>query len=354
VKITLPKRSSIILWGLLVLLLVMVALSVTMRREEVAVVESEEKATPVQTRVLARQSALDQVRLPGRIEPDMRAHLAVDKGGRVVEILADRGDRVEADQVLLRIDDRVWQSMQSRAEIELADAERAYERWTALAASGTVSTSEYDTVRTRLDQARVQLDEARIHVAQCEVRSPADGVINDRFVEVGEFAPEGSAVLDLVVSDPAKLTVQVPERDVVGIGAGKVLPFTLAVYPGMVFTGVVTHVAEAGSSANNTFRLEARVPNPDGQLRPGMISSVELVRARRQEALVVPLSAVIPRQGDHFVYLAREDRAVRRLVKLDRILGTDVVIADGLEAGEELIIEGHRTLVDGSLIERVQ
>ncbi len=347
------QRSGVVLWILITAMLVLIVVSAILRREEPDLEPPPEKANPVHVTTVETRAVTDLIRLPGRIEPDLRAQLAVDKGGRIVEIHADKGDRVSADQLLLRTDDRTWRAMLENAEIEMREAEKDYKRWNELARTGAVSTSEYDAVRTRLDRARVQRDEARVHVDQCEVRSPVDGIINERFVEVGEHAPEGAAVFELVVSNPAKLILNIPERDIGAVEPDADIAFTVTVLNNAAFTGTVTHIAEAAHPANNSYRVEVTVPNEDRKLRPGMIASAELLRARHDEAVVVPLSAVIPRQGEHFVFLAEADRAVRRLVKIDRILGADVILADGLQPGEELIVEGHRELIDGSLIERV-
>lgn len=349
-----PPVSSIVMWSLVVLLIIFVVLSMTLRRHTADLEPPAEKAVPVRVSIVEPGSIADTIQLPGRIEADWRSRLAVDKGGRIVDILADKGDRVEKGQVLLRIDDRVWRAILEQAEIEAREAEKEFKRWTELSRTGAISTSEFDAVRTRHDRARVQLEEARVHVSQCEVRSPVDGVLNDRYVEVGEFAAEGAAVLELLVDDPVKLVVDVPERDIGAIRQGQTIPFTIRILDNRAFEGTVSFVAQAASPANNSYRVEALTPNPDGTLRAGMIASATIERARTDDALVAPLSAVIPRKGEHFVFIAREDRAVRRLVKIDRFVGTEVVLASGLEPGEELILEGHRVLVDGALIERVE
>lgn len=346
------QRSSVVLWLMIFGLLVLVIFSVTLRRDTPDLDAPREKALPVHVVTVETQGVDDIVRLPGQIEPDLRSRLAVDKGGRITEIHADRGDRVDAGQLLLRMDDRIWSAMLKNADIELREAEKEFNRWTELARTGAVSTSEYDIVRTRLDRARVQRDEARTHVEQCEVRSPADGVINERFVEIGEHAAEGAAVFELVVSDPVKLVLDLPERDIAAVEMGDELPFKISVLDNASFVGTVTQIAEAAAPQNNSYRVEATVPNSDRTLRPGMIATVEFLRARRDEAIVVPLAAVIPRKGEHFVFIAQDGRAVRRLVKIDRILGAEVILADGLEAGDALIVGGHRELIDGSLIER--
>lgn len=352
-RISKPKRVSLVLWGAIVLMGGLVVASMTLRRTESELELPPEKAVPVHVETVVPRSVDDTILLPGRIEPEVRAQLAVAKGGRVTEITVDKGDHVEEGQVLLRVDDRTWRAQLRQAEIEWREAQKAYKRWTDLAKAGTISTSEFDTVQMRLDRAEVQLEEARVYVEQCEVRSPGAGVINARHVEVGEFAPEGAAVLEWVVSDPVELVLDIAERDIGGIELGQPIPFTVSVLNGMAFTGTVAHIAEAALPENNSFRIEARVPNEDRTLRPGMIATARLQRARHEAAVVVPLAAVIPRQGEHFVFIAEGDRAVRRVIKIDRILGTEAILASGLQAGDELLVEGHRELIDGALIRRI-
>ncbi len=349
-----PAKSQVVIWALMIVLIIFVVLSIFLRRAEEPYTDPPEKAVPVSILHIQPKQVDDLVKLPGRLEAYTRSRLAVDKGGRVVELLVDRGDTVSADEELLRIDDRVWRALHDLAVVEREDARREWNRWTQLAATETVSTSELDRVRTRLDRANVQVQEAEIHVAQCTVRSPRDGVINDRFIEVGEFAPEGAAVLELVVTDPIKLIIDIPERDVKAVRVGDTLLYRIQVIGPETFTGTVAHVATAGATHNNTFRAELVTDNADGRLRPGMIATVDLLRARREAAIVIPLAAVIPRQGEHFVFLQDEQRAIRRLVKIDRILGTEVVLAEGLADGDRLIVEGHRELIDGALIEVVE
>lgn len=347
------QRSSVVLWIIITFMLMLVAVSMILRRDDEEVDTPPERAYPVQVTVVETRSVADIVRLPGRVQPDLRAQLAVDKGGRVIELLADKGDRVAAGDVLLRIDDRIWSTAHAQAEIELREAERDYRRWTELSRTGSVSASEFDAVRARHDRARVTLEEAQVHLEQCVVRSPADGIINRRMIEVGEHAAEGAAVFELVVSDPVRLVIDVPERDIAVVSVGDSIPFTVSILGGEEFAGEVKHIAEAASPVGNSYRVEATVPNPDRILRPGMLAEARLQRGLREDSIVVSLSAVLPRRGDHFVFVAQEDRAVRRLVRIERILGADAILASGLAVGDELILEGHRELIDGALIERV-
>lgn len=348
-----PPKSSIIMWSLIVLMLIFVALSIVLRRAEEPLETPEEKPVSVRLMRVSPQRVVDRIELPGRIVADARAQLAVDKGGRITAIHVDKGDAVAKGDLLLQIDDRLWQAFLERAEIEWREAERDFKRWTELMATGSVSASDFDAVQARYDRAHAQLQEAKVHVEQCSVFSPGDGVINARHVEVGEFAAEGAAVFEWLVMDPVRLRLDVPERDIGSISLGASIPFRVgALLSDDTFTGMVSHVALA-ATANQSYRVDARLPNPEGLLRPGMIATAHIERDRREDAIVVPLSAVLPRQGEHFVFVKQDGRGVRRLVRLDRILGDEVVLASGLSEGEDIVIEGHRELADGAMIEAV-
>ena len=348
----LPK-STLIIWLMIATMLLLIMVSIFIRRKDPVVEELPEKQYPVELMTVVLESIEDIVLLPGRMEPSLRARLPTDKPGRVTHIFADRGDSVTNGQVLLRLDNRLWQAMLAAAELELREAEKEYNRWLDLEAAGAVSSSDMDAIRTRLDRAGIQRDEALTHVSQCEVRSPADGIINERFVEVGEHATEGMMVFELVAVDTVKILVDIPERDAVPADGLQNISFTVSVLPGHVFTGMVTFTASAAHPDNNSFRMEVEASNRDRLLKPGMISELRYQRGRLSNAIAIPLEAVIPKRGEHFVYIANDSRAVRRMVRIDRIVGSRAVITEGLAANEQLVVRGNRSLIDGVLLKPV-
>jgi membrane fusion protein (multidrug efflux system) len=147
--------------------------------------------------------------------------------------------------------------------------------------------------------------------------------------------------------------VDIPERDISVVCAGQSLPFRVPGQSSREYTGTVAFVSAEGSALNNAFKVELIAPNPRGELRPGMIASVALIRRSMPDAVVVPLMAVIPRKGRYVVFKAVGDRAVEQSVSLETILDAEAVIGKGLLQGDELIVEGHRLLSDGRLIRRI-
>jgi membrane fusion protein (multidrug efflux system) len=119
----------------------------------------------------------------------------------------------------------------------------------------------------------------------------------------------------------------------------------------MAFTGRVTFVSGVARRENNAFRIEASVANAGRRLKGGMIARAEIARGTVEAAVAVPLAAVVPRKGDHVVFVLRGERAERRVVRIESITGHEAILSSGLAVGETIVIEGHRALQDGMLLE---
>ncbi len=347
-----PSRAgSVILWGAAVLVLAGIVTLALVHRPKPALPPPVEKPVVVRTLTLTDRSVTDRVLLTGRIEPLREATLAVEQEGVIAERTVDKGDRVTADQLLLRSDARLWQTAVTQAAIAQADAHRDLRRWQELRRTGAVADADYDAVTSRYASAEVALDEARVRLLQCDVRAPFGGVIDARWVERGEFAARGKDAFRLVDVAQVKVRFAVPERDVRYVRADATVAFTVAADPAATHTGRVTFVATVASPQSNTFDVELTADNPQGRLRPGMIAEVQLVRRVIETGAVVPLAAIVPRKGEHVVYVEQDGRAVRRVVQMDVIMGDEAVLASGVTTGDRVIVEGQRTLQDGALLD---
>ena len=344
------KKGSFLAWGALVIVVALIfAMPMLKKPEEKKVVEPE-KPVAVRTLTIELRTVEDALLLPARVEPLQEANLAAERAGRVVELLADKGQAVEAGQVLLRLDGRLWEAARQRAEIEERDASRDLKRWKELEKTGAVSGSEFESIQRRQESARIALDEAEVMLSQCEVRSPFAGVLVARQVEVGDYANEGQVVLRVIRLDQVKLTFDVPEQDIGSLLLGQKKTFTLAVLPGREFTGEITFVSSQAARESNSFPVELKVDNADGALKAGMIAQVALVRREREGAVVVPLAAIVPRKGEHYLFAVENGHAIRKRVQIAALMGHEAVLESGVAAGEQIVVEGHRGLQDGMAV----
>jgi len=344
------RPRAVVLWSLLLIVVVAILLMGKLRKPEESMTSVPEKAVLVRAEAIVPQAIHDTVVLPGTVMADVSAQLAAEKGGRIMSLAVDRGDPVTAGQVLMRIDSRHWEVYRKQAGIELADAERDLARWSKLKGEGAVSTSDFDAMQRRRDLAEVALEDARVNISQCEVISPIGGVVDARYVELGEYVSEAQLVFKIVRPDRLTAALNVPERDISVVEPGMPMRLHCAALPDVAFTGRVDFVAVAGDAYASTFAVELAVEAPPPGLKPGMMVEAELLRAAREGVIVVPFSAVVPKRGEHVVYVVQEGRAVRRVVQIDAIVGTQVVLASGVAEGELLVIEGQRTLQDGVMV----
>ncbi len=296
--------------------------------------------------------ARDMIEIPGYLEPFSDAMIAAEKGGRITEIPVEKGASVKAGQILLRLNDRFWKAQAQQAEVQARETRKEWERWETLKDSGAVSTSNLDAVRKARDLAAAALEQARAHMEQCVVLSPIDGIVADRFVDRGEYAVEGGVLMRVVDVGKLKLVLDVPERDAAAVEVGREVAFSVSGID-QPFGGVVRFVSPAAARASNSYRTEVEVDNSGGLLRAGMIASARLVRRVLDDAIVIPLAAVVNEKGEHVVFVVEASRAVRRTVHIDAIQGQEVLLLDGLSAGEQLVIAGQRSLQDGRKVKVV-
>ncbi len=296
----------------------------------------------------------DIVKFPGRVEAWSDVQVSVEQGGRVMAVPADEGQTMAAGAELLRLDDRLRLAAFKRAERQTLDAKRDLERLTELRDSGAVSASDFDAMETRAALAGIALDEARVQWQQCVLAAPIQGVIEERRVSAGEYVQPGQPVFRIVDVSRVKVCFDVPERDVLSVRLGDTHRFRLDSVPDREFAGTVRFVAMTGSPANNAFRVEMEADNAEGLIRPGMIARVDYVRGRLTDAVILPQQAVVPTKGETVVFVVEDGRAIRRIVRIGAFLGSEALIREGVSVGDDVILEGNRSVLDGTPVRVVQ
>ena len=111
------------------------------------------------------------------------------------------------------------------------------------------------------------------------------------------------------------------------------------------------HLAYKADPLTRTYRAKVEIDNSDGQLRPGMIVRINALRRKHENAIAIPLYALVNMDGQKVVYVAREGKARMLPVMLDRIIGNLVVVQQGLTEHERLIVKGQQLLSDGAPIQ---
>jgi RND family efflux transporter MFP subunit len=315
-------------------------------------------------------------RLVATIEPMVRSTLAAESPALVRERFFDEGQEVQQGMLLAKFDDSLLQrrlaSLQAQtrsAEAELRRAQlleqndsRERDRVTGLYEQGAATEKEYyDAVNVHeQSQAAVAVAEARVAEREAEVAeleleiektnvvAPFTGVVNRRYVEVGQWVRQGDPVAELVQLDPLYVRTGVPESAMARLKLGDTARFQVDALGGREFEGTVAEILPVADAESRTFPVRLRVENTERLLRPGMFARAT-VSQQEDSWLVVPKDAIGQARGQHVVVVA--DNGVARTVVVQLVAGDETsqgVMGEGLKVGDLVVIRGNEGLMDGT------
>jgi RND family efflux transporter MFP subunit len=278
---------------------------------------------PVEIRMMPRL-----LTLTGSVTADRQSEVAANVAGRVVATPIERGRLVKAGETLAIVDSKAaaFSVAASAAQAELAttqvaQAEEDCARSERLFKEAAISEAEFNRQKT---QCKTQLLQATSMRAQAElqaklagdtiIRAPFSGAIGERYVNAGEYVQPASKVASIYAFDPVRVTVSVPEPAVGKVKEGQKLDLQVASEPERTFPATVVYMSPALRASTRDLVVEAKAPNPDGALRPGMFATVELT-VGEEKLPTVPNDAVVTEGTVKKIYLAREGKAFEMVVR---------------------------------------
>ncbi len=298
----------------------------------------------------------DKISLPGVIEAWRSLQLMAKVAGSVEEIFVKEGDQVRQGQLVARLETKEYQiaADSARAAHELARANLA--RSESLRSKGISTQASLEEQQNQVRQAKAALEDAELKLSRCQITAPIAGVISRLDAEVGmlvhSFSP--APLAEILELERVKAAVSIPESDVAAVRRLKAVQIEVQALGGEKFTAPVHFLAPAPESMARVYRLELALDNPGRRILPGMFVRAEVVKEEQAQALAVPIYAVISRNGEQFVYVEENGLAKRRTVRTGFLEGWQVLVTEGLQAGDKVIVEGHRSVEDGQKVRTVK
>lgn len=298
----------------------------------------------VEVVVLEQTSAKLDLRLPGEVVGSRDASLATQAGGYVESVHVRRGESVREGDVIARVNSSMYYAQLQQAEAQFALASSELERVEKL--GDLASAAQVQAARTQVEVARANVRLARINSSRATVRAPFDGTVTQIDLEKGEVLSPSVPVARVVQLDPVHVSISVSDRDVGVLQQGMPVEVTVDAVAG-VFKGNVVSIDRAASLDTRTFIAEVAVDNADGRLLPGMIANVSLSAELGDGAVVLPQDWLVTRMENVGVFLDRDGAAEWRTVDVGTVVHDQVLVNNGLAAGDRVIMVGHRSLADG-------
>lgn len=269
---------------------------------------ASEGVTSYRAATVDRGDVIQTVSASGPLSAVSTVNVGSQVSGNISKLHVDFNDPVQVGQVIAEIEPSTYEAALAQAEGDVASARAALElkqltadRSAQLLAKQIIAQSDYDTVIAELhqQQAAVQVKEATlksatINLSRTNIRSPINGVVIDRTIDVGQTvqANFSAPTLFVLAQDlrQMQVTANVSEADIGAVATGQPVSFTVDAFPGQAFVGEVREVRNNSTITNNvvTYSTIISVDNSKLKLRPGMTANVIITTARRSGVLRIP------------------------------------------------------------------
>jgi membrane fusion protein, multidrug efflux system len=306
-------------------------------------------AVPVEIAAAEAGTLRERIEAVGTTLARQAVDIVALTSGRIAEIAFSPGERFEAGEVLVRLDDEAERAAVAEANAALREAELALERAKKLRANNTVAQATVDELQAAYLGASARVDAARKRLADRTVKAPFTGVAGMRRVDVGARVDDETVLTTFDDLSEIEIEFSVPEIFFGQVRPGQPVTATSTAFPGRAFTGRIATIDTRIGQISRAFRVRAVLPNPDLVLPAGMFMHVEVVLEERT-AVLIPEEAVVAEGDQTFVFTVQDQRAERRPVRLGQRQAGTVEVLDGIAAGEPVVREGVQRLRDGAAV----
>lgn len=333
---------------------------------------------PVELTAAKRGDVAAHVTVVGNLIGAATVEVVPKTNGRIESVSVRLGDPVRRGQVIARLEDREIQEQvhQAAAAYDVSNAsirqreadvkfnEANFERARNLYSRQLIpkqtmddadlkyqaAVAQLDLAKAQFQQSKARLDELKLNLANTIVRSPTDGFVGKRYLDPGASIGPNNPVASVVDIHFVRLVVNLVEKDLKQITAGKPAVVEVDAYPGETFNGKVARVAPVLDPATRTAQMEVEIQNPNARLKPGMYARVKLTIDQKAGALVVPRTAVTTVEGKKGVFIANNNTAKFLPIETGIEQQDLVEIVRGLDEGTRVITTGVQALKDGDRI----
>jgi HlyD family secretion protein len=355
------------------------------------------------------QALVQTVIATGRVMSPARVNIGSVITGRVARVLVEEGDRVEAGQVLIELENSELTATLQQAEaneqyarvrvatvseVGLATAtetlaqakatldwsERELRRYQDLLADGILSRARFEEVErayliaksqyeaaqtqvkaqrqsgaqareavTKLAEASAARELATAKLAQTQLRASAASTVLTRQVEPGDIVQPGKTLLTLATIGETRITAQIDEKNLPYLKVGETALASADAFPDTKFSAELYYLAPSVDAERGTVEARFRIPDPPAHLRADMTLTVEVRAAHKRQAFVVPLEAVRgATSGTPTLLTVQNGKAVSQPVAVGMQAGGNIEILRGIQAGEQVVV--NATIVAGTRV----
>lgn len=279
----------------------------------------------------------------GTFEPFRQNTISSDAQGKLIKLNVEEGDRVSQGQLIAKVDDEMLRLQLDNVEVSLEGQKNDDARYTNLSKENAVPGIQVEKTKLGVRSSEIQKKQIEKQLRSTNISAPFSGVITKKMVDLGSFIGAGTPVVEITDISSLKLTVNVPERDILKFKMGQSVDINADIYGKRVFKGKVTNISVQADRSHN-FKIQITVPNAKQELMAGMYGSVSLTNDKSITALAIPRKALVGSSKNPQVYVIRNGKAILTSFNAGTSDGEYIEVVDGLTKTDRIVIKGQVNL----------
>jgi len=284
------------------------------------------------------------------LDAEQEATVVSKVRGIINEIYVEEGDKVEAGQVIAKIEDEQYEIEVARAKATLDRLQNEYQRNKELFEKNLIAAETYQNSQYEYESQKAAFDLAQLNLEYTSIKSPISGVVSERFVKRGNMIGTDQQVFRVTDFSPLQAILHVPEHEMAKIKKNQRAELLVDAMPNQTFVGHVERISPVVDSQTGTFKVTVFVDETKDLLRPGMFGRVKIVYDTRQNTRMIPKSAVMSEDLAQSVYVIRDSLAFKKQIQTGYTNGLNVEVIGGLEDGETVVTIGQGSLQDSTKV----
>ncbi|WP_428776274.1 efflux RND transporter periplasmic adaptor subunit [Vibrio sp.] len=307
----------------------------------------EERATSVVIEKVQSQQISQSLSLIGKLEAEQSVEIAAESAGIVEVIAVKANQKVKQGQLLVKLNDDKAKAAVVEARAYLTDEQRKLQEFERLVSRNAITQTEINAQKASVEIAQARLDAAIADLNDLHITAPFDGTIGFIDFSRGKLVSAASTLLTLDNLSVMQLDLQVPERYLNKIAEGMQVTAKANAWGARQFVGQVVGIDTRINRETLNLRVRIHFDNTDLALKPGMLVEAQLA-FEPISAPIIPVQALQYAGTKRYVYLVSEEKvAQRREVLLGARIGNEVVIDEGLNIGDSIVVQGIVNMRDG-------
>lgn len=361
------RRMLIMLGAVVVVVLILAAIKFNSIYSQIQ--QFKAPKPPINVEVVEASRIPWQSRLPaiGTLTASQGIDLSVEIPGTISAVQFQSGEKVRKGQPIVLLDSEIEQATLAAAEADLHLAKVEFERARSLIDRQAISRSEFDRLNAESQKALASVAQLKASLAKKRILAPFSGTIGIRQVDIGDFVAAGTPIATLQDLSTLFVDFYLAEQQVPLLGIGQKVQIQVSAFPGEAFEGRIVALNPKVEITTRNVQIRAELANPGERLLPGMFADLQVLLPAEEPRVVVPETAVTYTLYGNSILAVKEGQppapedgaqpparsepylvVERRFVKTGERRDGHVVVLEGLDAGEQVVIAGQLKLDSGA------